>query len=119
MNTYPISTENKHKETQLINTILHNNGHSIETHVHNKSQITNKTTNTTPKQKWITLTYVGKETRFITKLFKNTNLYVAYKTNNTIQNYLQSKNQDPVKYNSSGIYEIKCNSCQLKYIYFF
>jgi hypothetical protein len=31
-------------------------------------------------------------------------------------NYLQSKNRDPDKYNHSGIYELKCNSCQLKYI---
>jgi hypothetical protein len=28
MNTYPISTENKHKETQIINTILHINGYT-------------------------------------------------------------------------------------------
>jgi hypothetical protein len=37
MNTYPISTENKHKETQLISTILHNNGYSPQTFIQNKN----------------------------------------------------------------------------------
>jgi hypothetical protein len=43
-------------------------------------------------------------------------LHIAYKTNNTMQNYLQSKNHDSDKYNCSGIYKIKFNSCQLNYI---
>jgi hypothetical protein len=68
------------------------------------------------KQKWVTFTYIGSQTRTITKLFKNTDLRIAYRTNNRIQNYLQSKNRDPDKYNHSGIYELKCNNCQLKYI---
>jgi hypothetical protein len=40
------------------------------------------TQNTTPdtNRKWATFTYIGKETRAITKLFKNTNLHIAYKT---------------------------------------
>jgi hypothetical protein len=59
---------------------------------------------------------VGKETRAITKLFKNTNLRIAYKTNNTLQKHLEVKNIDPDKYSHSGIYEMKCNSCHLKYI---
>jgi hypothetical protein len=40
----------------------------------------NKTPNIIPKQKWATFTYIGKETRTITKLFKNTNIRTAYKT---------------------------------------
>jgi hypothetical protein len=77
-----------------------------------------KPTNTTPDatQKWATFTYIGKETRAITKLFKNTNIHIAYKTKNTLQKHLQVKNIEPDKYNHSGIYEIKCNSCHLKYI---
>jgi hypothetical protein len=38
-------------------------------------------------KKWATFTYTGSETKFITKLFKNTNLKIAYKTVNTIGNY--------------------------------
>jgi hypothetical protein len=77
---------------------------------------TDRAFNTTQNQKWITFTYFGKETITITQLFKNTNLHIAYKTNNTLRSYLQHKNHDSDKYNRSGIYEIKCNSCQLKYI---
>jgi hypothetical protein len=68
------------------------------------------------KQKWSTFTYIGKETITITRLFKNTDIRIAYKTKNTIQSHLQPKRHIPDKYNSSSIYQIKCNSCQLKYI---
>jgi hypothetical protein len=59
---------------------------------------------------------VGRETRTVTKLFRNTNIHIAYKRRNTIQKHLQMKNVNPDKYSQSGIYEIKCNSCLLKYI---
>jgi hypothetical protein len=68
------------------------------------------------KRKWRTFTYFGKEIRPITQLFKNTNIHIAYKTNNTIRKHLQPKTQNQDKYGHSGIYEIKCNTCQLKYI---
>jgi hypothetical protein len=113
-NTYPISTEYKQNETQIINTILHNNGYTTEILKHKKKKQKNTIPNET--RKWSTFTYVGKETRVITRLFRNTNIHIAYKTNNTLQKHLQIKNIDPDKYNNSGIYEIKCNSCQLKYI---
>jgi hypothetical protein len=73
-NTYPISTEYKHKEKQIINTILHNNGYTPQI----LSRKKRKPTNTTPDatRKWATFTYVGKETRVITKLFKNTNIHI-------------------------------------------
>jgi hypothetical protein len=51
MNTYPISTENKHKEIQLINTILHSNGYPPQIHIHKKRQTINTTSNITQKQK--------------------------------------------------------------------
>jgi hypothetical protein len=82
-------------------------------------QAANKITNTVQqqqKQKWATFTYIGSQTRVITKLFKNSNIRIAYRTNNTIRNYLQNKDHNPDKYSHSGIYELKCSSCQLKYI---
>jgi hypothetical protein len=30
-----------------------------------------------PKKKWVTFTYVGKETRYVTKLFKNYNVDIV------------------------------------------
>jgi lipoprotein-anchoring transpeptidase ErfK/SrfK len=105
LNKYPISPSNKHKETQLINTILRNNGYPPHTYTH--KQVTNKITNTVQqqqKQKWATFTYTGNQTRAITKLFKNSNIRIAYRTNNTIRNYLQNKDHNSDKYSHSGIY---------------
>jgi hypothetical protein len=77
----------------------------------------NKTPNVIQKQKWETFTYIGKETRTITKLFKRTNIRIAYITKNTIQDLiLQPKIPNIDKYNKSGMYQLKCNSCQPSYI---
>jgi hypothetical protein len=60
---------------------------------------------------------VGNEVRTITKLFQNTEISIAYKTKNTIQHHLQSKeNNDPDKYDHSGVYETSCRNCNLKYV---
>jgi hypothetical protein len=63
MNTYPISTKNKHKEAKTIKTILHNNGYTQEMHPHIKQHTTNTSPNPTLKQKWATFTYSGNEIR--------------------------------------------------------
>lgn len=36
------------------------------------------------KNKWISVTYVRKESKFVTELFRNTNLGIAYETNNIV-----------------------------------
>jgi hypothetical protein len=50
--------------------------------------------NTQTDKKWVTFTYVGKETRHITKLFKNMTVKTAYRTKNTIKRFLQPKLQE-------------------------
>ena len=44
-----------------------------------------------PKQKCATFTNVGKETTFITKIFRKTNLTVTFKTYNAIEYNLRAK----------------------------
>jgi hypothetical protein len=112
--TYPISIEHKQEEPKIINTIMHNNGYTIRTLTRKKRKQINKTPIQT--RKLAVFTYAGRETRTITKLFRNTNIHIAYKTRNTVQKHLQMKNVNPDKYSQSGVYEIKCNSCSLKYI---
>jgi hypothetical protein len=52
-------------------------------------------------------TYNGKETRNIAKLFKETEIKIAYRTRNTIENIL--KHQPKIdKYGKSGVYAMKC-----------
>jgi regulator of PEP synthase PpsR (kinase-PPPase family) len=45
------------------------------------------------KTKWATFTYCGKEVRQMTKLFKNTQIRVAFCTKNTISNILKHNTQ--------------------------
>jgi hypothetical protein len=73
---------------------------------------------TKQEKKWVMFTNVGKETRHITKLFKNTTVKTAFRTNNTIKRILKPKPLIELgnKYNSSGVYKLKCNDCHLQYI---
>jgi hypothetical protein len=113
MNTYPISANNKRKEWQHIETILINNNYPQYIHKNNKRKLNKNTTNNTKKEEW-TFTYIGKETR-IAKLFRNTDMKIAYRTTNTIENHLREKRQDNI-YNKSGMYQLKCGGCPKKYV---
>jgi hypothetical protein len=55
-------------------------------------------------KKWVSFTYIGKETRQITKLFKNTRVKTTFRTNNTIKRIQKPKSQieHGNKYNSPG-----------------
>jgi hypothetical protein len=70
----------------------------------------------TQKGKWATFTYIRKETRFITKRFKNTDVKVTFTTDNTIERRLATKQgTDQNKYNKSGIYQLTCPDCKMRY----
>jgi hypothetical protein len=71
MNSYKLTTTNMQKEKDTIHQILINNKYdpsSIEDIQKGKK---NHQKQETEKPKWAKFTYVGKETRFITKTFKN------------------------------------------------
>jgi hypothetical protein len=53
--------------------------------------------------------------RAITKLFRGTGIKVAFRTRNTIQNIFRLQPQIG-KYSRSGIYQMKCLDCPLKYV---
>jgi len=64
------------------------------------------------QKKWITFICHSPLIRKVTNLFRNTEINIAFKTANTIYQQLIDKT-----YNSpSGIYEIKCNTCNKKYV---
>jgi hypothetical protein len=66
-------------------------------------------------KKLATFTYVGKETRCITRLFNNTNVKISSRTTNTLKHLLTPKfNVD--KYKQNGIYRLDCQTCRLKYM---
>ena len=64
-------------------------------------------------KKWITFTDYSPLIRKITNLFKQTNLNIALRTKNTIHQQLTEK---PITTNLSGIYKLKCNTCNNAYI---
>jgi uncharacterized protein YgiM (DUF1202 family) len=68
------------------------------------------------QRKWAKFTYVGKETRFITKLFKNTDVKVTFVTDNTIERRLAMKQKpNQTKYDKNDIYQLTCPGCKMKY----
>jgi len=52
--------------------------------------------------------------RRITNLFKDTNIIIAFKTTNTIQQQLSKENTN--RTNPNGIYKLQCNTCNRVYI---
>jgi hypothetical protein len=70
-----------------------------------------------PGTKWAKFTYIGRETKFITKLFKNTSVNITFTTKQTI-NKLLTHNPQPTKdkFNNSGVYQLTCPDCHMKYI---
>jgi len=62
---------------------------------------------------WVTFTYFSPIIRCITNLFKHSNLNIAIWATNTIQQQLSEK---PPNKNPSGIYKLKCNTCNNVYV---
>jgi general stress protein 26 len=64
-----------------------------------------------PKKKWITFTYVGKETRYVTDLFKNHNVDIALHTNNSLEKHVSIKGHKGVLCDHCGVYRLICQDC--------
>ena len=113
LNSYQLSHEKREKERKIIQDILHNNGYntSVLKSVPNSKKHKNKT----EKTYWSKFTYFGKETRAVTKVFKNTRIKVIYSTKNTLEKLLTKKHH-PLKdkYDNSGIYQLTCPTCGKK-----
>jgi len=66
---------------------------------------TNK--NGASNNKWVSFSYVGKETKLITKLFDNSNVNISCTATNTIEKLLAFKQQECIdKYSGNGIYTL-------------
>ena len=123
LKSYQLGNTETQQEEIAIHNILHNNGFPIPNHTHNHRPKLNtiptpppEPPHQPPAKKWCTFTYIGKEATKITKLFKDTNLQIAYRTNNTIQKHLTQKNHTPDKYTQSGIYKLTCSDCHKAYV---
>jgi hypothetical protein len=74
-----------------------------------QSQIRNSQIEIT-KQKWATFIYIGKETTYTTKIFKHTDIKIAYRTNNTIQGNLTPETHNHNTCSATGVYKLTCQT---------
>jgi hypothetical protein len=118
-----ITKQHQLQEWKTIQTIAQNNGfplhiiHSLKKKIENKKQKQQQQKPLTPstqhKKKWVTFTYHSPLIRKVTNLFKHSNLRIALRTTNTT---FQQVIEKPVLNNPSGIYKLKCNTCNRAYI---
>ena len=60
---------------------------------------------------------MGKETRYITKLFKIFDVKISYTTNYNLSKLPATRtDQNLDKYERNGVYQLECPSCNKKYI---
>jgi hypothetical protein len=64
---------------------------------------------------WATLPFFGKETYRISKIFKDTNMQIAFKTKNNLQHLLSQPTRNKDIYEQSGIYQLNCTDCRKIY----
>jgi hypothetical protein len=113
MNTYNLKADNKEKERNIKH-ILQKNKYDISTMSIPPKTQGNKVQN---GSKWIKFTYIGKETKFITKLLKNSPVNISYTTHNTIRKLLSQQSiPKQNKFDGSGIYQLTCPGCRMKYV---
>ena len=91
LDSYNQQHEEYQHELNIIHNILQNNSFPIKPHKPHTPKSVPLMDPKTP-QKWASFTYVGKETSYITNIFRQTDLKVAFRTKSTIGNLLTHKN---------------------------
>jgi hypothetical protein len=120
LNSYHLEQDEKEREKLIIQNIAHNN--SFPPHIINKlinkqppQTMTTTTQTKNNNKKWATLTYFGKETYRISKIFKDTNIQIAFKTKSNLQHLLNQKTEKKNIHEQSGIYQLTCSNCKKTY----
>jgi hypothetical protein len=115
----------RHKEWKNIKLTAHNN--NIPIHLLTKLRCnTQKKINqphlptaSAKDTKWATLTYSSPQVRKITNLFKNTNVKVIFKSNNTIAQLTKlhtATMPSSTPHDMRDIYSLTCNTCKQVYV---
>jgi hypothetical protein len=115
LNSYGLQ-EKEYKQERNIIHILHNNSFPLTPQKHPRNNTTRQQSTQITKHKWVTFTYTGKETLDITNAFKHTDLKIAVRTNNTLENLLKQRNPLSDKFSSSGVYKLTCPDCHKTYV---
>ncbi len=130
LQSYPLSDTHKHVEHDIISHILRANQYSssvvqnirsylvVAPPIHSTLGLTQHTAPQQAHNQYGTFTYVGKEIRHVTKIFKQTNVKIAFKTKNTIERLLRHRKtstQDDC-FGKSGVYKLTCPDCNMTYV---
>jgi len=113
LNSYDLQEQEYKPELNVIHNILHNNSFPITPQKQPPSNTTQQPAQTS-RNKWATFSYIGKETLYITSVFKHTGLKIAFRKNNTTENLLKQRDLIPDKFSSSGVY--KLTDCHKAYV---
>ena len=70
----------------------------------------------TKTKKWALFTFHSPTIRQVTNIFRDTNLKITFRTNNTLQNILNTRQHNTNTYAQSGIYKMDCHTCNNSYI---
>jgi len=122
MLSLPLTEERRQTEWKTIQSIVQNNNlpntyiARLKTKIQHKAHI--KTTkDENKKKKWATFTYHSPKVRKLTNHLKHTNINIAFKSTNTIQQSIRPKSPEKISdYNRSGVYKLTCNTCNMSYI---
>jgi hypothetical protein len=115
LNTYNLQQEEHQQELHIIHNILHNNSFPLrphKPHTHNPVNIQHPTLH----KNWQGFTYVGKETTYITNIFKRSELKITFLTTYTLCNMLIHKDHAPDRFFSWGVYKLICPDCHKAYV---
>jgi hypothetical protein len=120
MQHLPLTLHYKQKEWRKVLLVAKTNGYPLSTITKFNTEIQNKLHNSNvinehSNKKWTTFTFHSPMICKITNLFHDTNLKIAFHTNNLIQNILNTPNQNKNKYTYSGIYQMICHTCSNSY----
>jgi Pyruvate/2-oxoacid:ferredoxin oxidoreductase delta subunit len=117
LHTYNLQPTEYLQEENTIHNILYNNEFQIKPHKPHQPKPQKQRQNTHMQtHKWITFTYTGKETTYITNLFKRSNIKIVFCTNNTIYSQLTQKHHIIDKCTQSGVCKLTCPDCNKAYV---
>ena len=125
MLSLPLSEVQRHKEWRHIKQTASNNNipiHLLTKLRHNVQKKLNQPhppTAPTQDTKWATFTHSSPHVRKITNLFKNTNVKVTFKSNNTTAQLTKPHTTtipSPNPHDMSGIYSLTCITCKHVYV---
>jgi hypothetical protein len=115
LNSYNLQAQGYQQELNTIHNIMQNNSFPIK---QNKPWTHKKREKTPPAQKhsWAAFTYTGKETLYVTNIFKNTDVNVTFRTTSNLGHLLGPKNHNTDRFTKSGVYKLTCPDCHKAYV---